>query len=126
MKCPGLKLYPVDMKWKDVIKDEDGVLLFDQNLALRFIRIFDNKNTEYQKSVNETRALIYEKMLDSVGLNIDNIEYIYKMTINVTIKKKQEEKPMIRRRSTRKKTKQAENLPVSSVVPVVLLRKKWF
>ena len=126
LKCPELKLYPVDMKWKDVIKDEDGVLLFDQNLALRFIRIFDNKNTEYQKSVNETRALIYEKMLDSVGLNVDNTEYKYKITMNVTIKKKQVEKPMIKRRSTKNKIEHEESPPVSSIVPVVLLRKKWF
>ena len=63
------------MKWKDIIKDEDGVMLFDWNLALRFIRIFDHKNTECQKSINETRTLVYEKMLDSVGLNIDSTDY---------------------------------------------------
>jgi len=92
----------------------------------RFIRIFDNKNSEHQKSVNETRALIYEKMLDSVGLNVDNTEYKYKITMNVTVKKKQVEKPMIKRRSTKNKIKHEESPPVSSIVPVVLLRKKWF
>ena len=127
LKCPGLKLYPIDMKWKDVIKDEDGVLLFEENLALRLIRIFDTKNREYQtNTISETRALIYDKMLDSVGLNIDSTEYVYKITINITIKKKQEEKPMIKRRSTRMKIKQEENPPITSIVPVVLLRKKWF
>ena len=75
LKCPGLNLYPVDMKWKDIIKDEDGVMLFDWNLALRFIRIFVHKNTECQKYINETRALVYENMLDSVGLNIDSTDY---------------------------------------------------
>ena len=30
---PGAKVYPVDMKWQKVIKDEDGVLSFDKYMA---------------------------------------------------------------------------------------------
>ena len=26
LRCPGVKVYPVDTKWQDVIKDEEGVL----------------------------------------------------------------------------------------------------
>ena len=39
MKCPGVKVYSVDMKWQDVIKDEDGVLFFDQMMAKKFFSV---------------------------------------------------------------------------------------
>ena len=39
LRCPGVKVYPVDTKWQDVIKDEEGVLFFDQKLAKKFFSV---------------------------------------------------------------------------------------
>ena len=39
LRCPGVKVYPVDTKWQDVIKDEEGVLFFDQKLVTKFFSV---------------------------------------------------------------------------------------
>ena len=49
LKCPGVKLYPVDMKRQDVIKEEDGVLLFENRLAKKFVSVNSiAKPTKYE------------------------------------------------------------------------------
>ena len=47
LKFPGAKVYPVDMKWQDVIEDEDGVLSFDQNMAKKLFSVSNTDKTKY-------------------------------------------------------------------------------
>ena len=39
LKFPDMRVYPIDMKWHDIIKDGDGVLFFDQRLACRLFSV---------------------------------------------------------------------------------------
>ena len=39
LKLPGAKVYPMDMKWQDVIEDEDGVLSFDMYMAKKLFEL---------------------------------------------------------------------------------------
>ena len=39
LKLPGAKAYSMDMKWQDVIKDEDGVLSFDMYMAKKLFEL---------------------------------------------------------------------------------------
>ena len=41
LKFPDMRVYPIDMKWHDIIKDGDGVLFFDQRLACRLFSVSD-------------------------------------------------------------------------------------
>ena len=51
LKCPGVKVYSIDMKWKDVIKDENGVLFFDQMMAKRFFSVTHKTKCEITRKV---------------------------------------------------------------------------
>ena len=54
LKLPGAKVYPADMKWEDVIKDEDGVLLFDKNLAKKLFSFHETDKTWPYKLTHKT------------------------------------------------------------------------
>ena len=51
LKCPNVKVYPIDMRWKDVIKDEHGVLFFDQVMAKRFFSVNQKGKCEVTRKV---------------------------------------------------------------------------
>ena len=50
IKIPGMKIYPIDTKWQDVIKDIGGVLSFHQLTAEKLFT-FDDIGKEYKTDV---------------------------------------------------------------------------
>ena len=54
IKCTGVKVYPVKMKWQDVIMDEDGVLFFDERMAKKLFSVLSDQES-LPESLKEQR-----------------------------------------------------------------------
>ena len=62
LKFMGLKVFPVDVKWQEVIKDEDGVLTFDEKQAKKLFLDFDSKVFKIKHKTTIKQTLFSRKV----------------------------------------------------------------
>ena len=100
MKCPGVNVYPVEMKWQDVIMDEEGVLFFEERMAKKLFSVHSDQESSPESSEEQgmqrgplTEAL--ENAIVNLGLRpkgpaneISTTRLKFGLTTKLTIKKK--------------------------------------
>ena len=100
MKCSGVKVYSVEMKWQDVIMDEDGVLFFEERMAKKLFSVHSDQKSlpegsEEQRVQRGPLSEALENAIVNLGLrpkgpanDISTTLQKFELTTKLRIKKK--------------------------------------
>ena len=100
MKCSGVKVYSIEMKWQDVIMDEDGVLFFEERMAKKLFSVHSDQKSlpegsEEQRVQRGPLSEALENAIVNLGLrpkgpanDISTTLQKFELTTKLRIKKK--------------------------------------